>query len=70
MVGRIECMPSIFLPLGLLLKLIEYVQQHVHPASIVCASNQYFVALRTAKKVETGTAGHVFARLLCFVACI
>ena len=39
-----------FLPLGLLLKLIEHVQQHVHPTSIVCASNQYFVALRTAKK--------------------
>ena len=39
-----------FLPLGLLLKLIEHVQQHVHSASIVCASNQYFVALRTAKK--------------------
>ena len=35
-----------FLPLGLLLKLIEHVQQHVHPPSIVCASNQYFVALR------------------------
>ena len=39
-----------FLPVGLLLKPVEHVQQHVHPASIVCASNQYFVALRTAKK--------------------
>ena len=47
-----------FLPVGLLLKLVEHVQQHVHPPSIVCASNQYFVALRTARKVETGRAGH------------
>ena len=69
-----------FLPVGLLLKPVEHVQQHVHPASIVCASNQYFVALRTAKKVETGSAGHgmnfvrfapighAFAGLLCSVA--
>ena len=69
-----------FLPVGLLLKLVEHVQQHVHPPSIVCASNQYFVALRTARKVETGSAGHgmnfvrfapighAFARLLCSAA--
>ena len=47
-----------FLPVGLLLKPVEHVQQHVHPPSIVCASNQYFVALRTARNVETGRAGH------------
>ena len=55
-----------FLPLGLLLKLIEHVQQHVHPASIVCASKP----CEPQKKVETGRAGHVCARLLCSVACI
>lgn len=39
-----------FLPVGLLLKLIEHVQRHVHLPSIVCASDQYFVVPRTTKK--------------------